>query len=138
MIHALSLMSMNLVAQGEVELPEGAGAFVAILMLFYVAVIILVIAGLWKTFSKAGQPGWGCLIPIYNMYLLCVIAGRPGWWVILMFIPLVNLIIFILVCIDIAKAFGKGPGFGLGLVFLGFIFYPMLGFGSATYQGAPN
>ena len=50
-----------------------------------------------------------------------------------MLIPLVNLIIFIIVCIDIAKSFGEG--FGLGRLFLGFIFYPILGFGSARYQG---
>ena len=96
--------------------------------------IILIIA-MWKVFTKAGQPGWAAIIPIYNIYILCKVAGRPGWWVILMLIPFVNFIIAIILCIDIAKNFGKGAGFGIGLAFLGFIFFPILGFGSATYQG---
>jgi hypothetical protein len=97
---------------------------------------LVVIIGLWKVFTKAGQPGWAAIIPIFNLYILCKVAGRPGWWLILMLIPFVNFIIAIIVCIDIAKNFGKGAGFGLGLAFLGFIFFPVLGFGSATYQGS--
>ena len=106
--------------------------------LVWLALGILVIAGMWTTFQKAGQPGWGALIPIYNIYLLLKVAGRPWWWLLLMLIPLVNLIISIIVGIDVAKNFGKGTGFGLGLTFLGFIFYPILGFGSATYQPVPT
>jgi hypothetical protein len=106
-------------------------------MLVWLAIVVVTIAGLWKTFTKAGQPGWGCIIPIYNVYLLTKIAGRPWWWLLLMFIPLVNLVIFIIIYIDVAKGFGKGVGFALGLVFLGFIFFPILGFGDAQYQGAP-
>lgn len=98
-------------------------------------IAVILIAALWKVFSKAGQPGWAAIIPIYNCYILCKVAGRPGWWVILMLIPFVNFIIAIILCIDVAKNFGKGVGFGLGLAFLGFIFFPILGFGSATYQG---
>ncbi|MCB0880111.1 MAG: signal peptidase I [Thermoleophilia bacterium] len=103
--------------------------------LIYIALIVVVIAGWWKTFEKAGQPGWGAIIPIYNAYLLLKIAGRPGWWLILLLIPFVNLIVAIIVSIDVATSFGKGTGFGLGLALLGFIFYPMLGFGDAQYSG---
>lgn len=110
---------------------EGAGA---IFLLLELAIGILIVVGMWKVFTKAGQPGWGCIIPIYNLYLMCKIAGRPGWWVLLYFVPLVGIVIAILVAIDIAKAFGKGGGFAVGLVLLGFIFYPILGFGSAQYQ----
>jgi len=99
------------------------------------AIAVLIIAAMWKVFTKAGQPGWACLIPIYNLYVLCKIAGRPGWWVLLMLIPFVNVIIMIVLCIDVAKSFGNGVGFGLGMAFLGFIFWPILGFGSAQYQG---
>lgn len=106
--------------------------------LCYSVVIILMIASWWKMFSKAGQPGWAAIIPIVNLYFFCKVAGRPGWWLILMFIPLVNLIIIIILCIDVAKAFGKGVGFGIGLVFLPFIFYPILGFGSAQYHGTSS
>jgi hypothetical protein len=96
---------------------------------------ILMIAALWKVFTKAGQPGWAAIVPILNTYFLCKIAGRPGWWVILMFIPFVNLIIWIILCIDVAKSFGKGVGFGIGLLLLPIIFFPILGFGTARYQG---
>ena len=99
------------------------------------AFVILMIAAMWKVFSKAGQPGWAVIIPIYNIYIMCKVAGRPGWWVLLMFIPFVNLIIAIILTIDIAKNFGQGVGFGIGLIILPFIFYPILGFGSAQYQG---
>jgi hypothetical protein len=101
--------------------------------LFVFAVAIVAIAGMWKTFAKAGQPGWAILIPIYNAYVLCKVAQRPGWWVLLMMIPLVNIVIAIIVAIDVAKNFGKGAGFGLGLAFLGPIFYSILGFGDASY-----
>ncbi len=103
-------------------------------ILIVIALSLFLIVSLWKVFVKAGQPGWGIFIPIYNIYLLLMIAGKPGWWLILYLIPLVNLVIGILVSIDIAKNFGKDSAFGLGLAFLGFIFYPILAFGSATYN----
>lgn len=106
-----------------------------IFMVVYLAFIILIVAGLWKTFTKAGQPGWAAIVPIYNLYILCKIAGRPGWWLLLIFIPLVGLIFGIILSIDVAKSFGKGVGFGIGLALLGFIFIPILGFGEAQYQG---
>jgi Family of unknown function (DUF5684) len=101
----------------------------------WLAFMILMIAACWKIFTKAGQPGWVAIIPIYNWYILCKIVGRPGWWVILLFIPFVNFIVGIILCIDLAKSFGKGVGFGIGLILLGVIFFPILGFGSAQYQG---
>ena len=107
----------------------------AFLTLIYIAVIVLSIAGGWKMFVKAGKPGWGIIIPIYNIILMLEIAGRPIWWVILFFIPVANIIVAILVNIDIAKKFGKDVGFGIGLAFLGFIFMPILGFGDAKFQG---
>ena len=101
--------------------------------LVWLAIIIVVIVAMWKVFTKAGQPGWGILIPIYNAYLLCKIAGKPGWWVLLMFIPLVNIVVAILVSIGVAANFGKGSGFGIGLAFLGLIFYPILAYSDASY-----
>jgi hypothetical protein len=100
------------------------------------AFIIFEIAGLWKTFEKAGKPGWASIVPIYNVVVMLGIAGRPLWWIVLLFVPIVNVVILVIIAIDIAKAFGKGTGFGLGLAFLGFIFYPILGFGDAQYIGA--
>jgi hypothetical protein len=107
-----------------------------VILIVWLVIVILLIASMWKVFSKAGLPGWGVLIPIYNLYLMCKLAGKPGWWLILMFIPLVNFIIGIMLAIGIAQNFGKGAGFGIGLILLPFIFYPILGFGSAQYQGA--
>ncbi|MFL6514406.1 MAG: DUF5684 domain-containing protein [Chthoniobacterales bacterium] len=108
-----------------------------IFWIIYFVIIVLMIAALWKVFTKAGQPGWGVLIPIYNLYLMCKIAGRPGWWLLLTLIPFVNLIIFIILYVDIAQRFGKGVGFAIGLLFLPFIFFPILGFGSAQYEAEP-
>lgn len=102
----------------------------------WLGLMLVVFAGIWKTFEKAGKPGWAAIVPIYNVWVMLQIAGKPGWWLLLMFIPLVNLVIAIMVSIAIAERFGKGTGFGLGLAFLGFIFYPILGFGDATYSGA--
>jgi hypothetical protein len=107
----------------------------AIGILVMLALLFLVIGGLWKTFTKAGEPGWACLIPVYNYIVMLRIAGKPWWYLLLMFIPIVGVIIAIMVTIDLAKNFGKGTGFGLGLAFLGFIFFPILGFGSAVYEG---
>ena len=107
-------------------------------LIFTLALFVVVIAGLWKTFEKAGQPGWGALIPIYNAYLITVIAGKPWWWLLLLFIPIVNIVIAIMLCIAVAENFGKGVGFGIGLAFLGPIFYCILGFGDARYAGAPE
>jgi Family of unknown function (DUF5684) len=115
--------------------PESNGAGVAFSGVLGLAVVIVVIAGLWKTFEKAGKPGWGAIIPIYNIILLLEIAGRPLWWFFLMLIPFVNVVVAIIVAIDVARNFGKGAGFGLGLALLSFIFYPILGFGDAQYQG---
>lgn len=103
--------------------------------IIWLAVMILIIAACWKVFTKAGHPGWAAIIPFYNIYIWCKIVGRPAWWIILMLIPFVNFIIAMILSIDLAKSFGKGVGFGLGLAFLGIIFWPILGFGSAQYQG---
>ncbi|HEY6155505.1 MAG TPA: DUF5684 domain-containing protein [Candidatus Udaeobacter sp.] len=101
----------------------------------WLAFTILMLAAWWKVFTKAGQPGWACIIPIYNIYIWCKIVGRPAWWILLLLIPFVNFVICIILCIDLAKSFGKGAGFGIGLLLLGIIFFPILGFGSAQYQG---
>ena len=100
------------------------------------AIALLIVASMWKIFVKAGKPGWAALIPIYNFIVLLEIAGKPAWWIILLFVPLVNFVILIVLSIALAKKFGKGVGYGLGLAFLGVIFYPMLGFSDSRYD--PN
>ena len=127
----MNSFDLSILAQED----AGGGAVGMIGLVIYLALVVLVLAGFWKTFEKAGKPGWGSLVPIYNAVLLLEIAGKPIWWFILLFIPFVNFIVVILISIEVAKNFGKGTGFGLGLAFLGFIFYPILGFGDAKYQG---
>src|SRR5213595_4177271 len=105
-------------------------------MIVGLLIALLLIVAMWKVFTKAGQPGWASILPIYNLYIGCKIVGRPGWWIILLLIPFVNIIVGIILCIDMAKSFGKGVGFGIGLALLGIIFWPILGFGSAQYQGS--
>jgi Family of unknown function (DUF5684) len=108
----------------------------AIFMIVMLALTVLFFVGFWKVFTKAGQPGWAALIPFYNAYILTKIAGRPGWWVLMLMIPFVNLAFGILLAIDIAKAFGQGAAFGVVLLFLlSGIGYLVLGFGEYRYVG---
>lgn len=104
-------------------------------MLIYLAIIILMIAGMWKVFEKAGKPGWAAIVPIYNIIVLLEIVGRPIWWIVLFLIPIVNFVALIIVAMDLAVCFGKSKGWGFGLlVILPFVGYPMLGFGDAAYS----
>jgi Family of unknown function (DUF5684) len=107
----------------------------ALLILLYLVIIVVEIASVWRVFTKAGQPGWASIIPIYNVIVMLRIANRPMWWFILYLIPGVNIIVGIIVIVDIAHAFGKSTGFAVGMILLSFIFFPILGFGSARYQG---
>jgi hypothetical protein len=106
----------------------------AAVVIFYLAIIVFFTVCYWRIFQKAGEKGWKSLIPIYNVWIELKIINRPGWWLILYLIPLVNIVVALIVSIDMAKAFGKSTLFGvLGLFFFSFVGYPMLAFGSATY-----
>ena len=108
--------------------------FAIVMLLWYLAMIVYLAAGVGATFAKAGKPGLGVLIPFYNVVILFDIAGLSLWWALLILVPFVNLLVVLLVGINVAQNFGKGTAFGVGLAFLGPIFYPVLGFGSARYQ----
>lgn len=113
-----------------------AGLFGSGMLLFLLAMLVVIFAGIWKVFVKAGQPGWASIIPIYNMYVMLKIVGRPAWWLVLFFLPVVNLVAAVIVAIDMAKSFGQTAVFGVVLLFLfGVIGYLILGFGSARYVG---
>lgn len=105
-----------------------------LLTIVWLVVAVLMIVSMWKIFSKAGQPGWAAIIPIYNIIVLLQVAGKPIWWIILMFIPIANIVVGILMMVGLATNFGKGAGYVIGMIFLPVIFYPMLAFGSAAYQ----
>jgi hypothetical protein len=109
--------------------------FIIIFVLFYIAIIILMIAAVWTIFLKAGKPGWAAIVPFYNVIVLLQIVGKPWWWFLLLCIPIVNIVLLIIVIHRLSLSFGHEVGFTLGLIFLGFIFYPILGFGSSKYIG---
>lgn len=101
---------------------------------FGIGIGLIVVISMWFVFKKAKKPGWAAIIPIYNTLVLLEIIKRPWWWILLMFIPLVNIVVYIIVHFDLAKAFGKGGGMALLLIFLPFIGYPVLAFGDAKYK----
>ena len=119
------------------------GGVYAIFVIIYIAVIVLEIAALWQVFVKAGQPGWAAIIPIWNLYTLLKVIGRPPWWLLLflvgVIVPFVGWILFlvlgVIIALDLARSFAKSTGFAVGLFFLNFIFVPILGFGEARYVG---
>lgn len=115
---------------------EDSNYFSLLIGLVYFALIVLLLVGMWRVFEKAGHPGWAAIIPIYNSYILCKIAGKPGWWVLLMLIPLVNFVILLLISLEVSRNFGKTSGFAIGLWLLPIVFYPILGFSDARYVAA--
>jgi hypothetical protein len=109
-----------------------------LVLVVYLLIVILMIASMWKVYEKAGKPGWAAIVPIYNIIVLLEIVKKPVWWIVLLIIPIVNIIVALIIYMQLAKSFGKSSGFGLGLVFLGFIFFPILAFGDAQYESASN
>lgn len=102
-------------------------------ILLLLGFLVVTIMGWWKLFIKAGKPGWAALVPVYNVVVLAQIAGRPEWWAVLFFIPIANLVVMVILGMDVAKRFGRGDGFGVGLGLLPWIFYPILGFSESKY-----
>ncbi len=110
----------------------------AVMGLFFVIIAILqifIFVCLWKIFEKAGKPGWAALVPVYNIVILLEIIDRPIVWLLYLFIPLANIYFSVLMTVELAKKFGKDTGFGVGLILLPMVFYPMLAFGETHYQG---
>ncbi|MGI5504798.1 DUF5684 domain-containing protein [Lentzea sp. CA-135723] len=116
--------------------PAVSTGFGVVGTIIYLAIAVFGIAVFWKVFTKAGQPGWAAIIPIYNIYIWLKVAGRPGWWLILFLIPFVNVIMALIVSIDVAKSFAKDTVFGVvGLWLFSIIGYAILAFGNAQYRG---
>lgn len=134
----MNLLTSPLIAQNEdIAVAAAAGVVGLIFILVYLVVVLFLLTAMWKMFTKAGKPGWACIIPIYNLVVLIEIAGKPLWWIVLLFIPFVNFVVAILINLALAERFGKGGGFAVGLILLPIVFVPILGFGSATYHPAP-
>ncbi len=127
-------MQSSAAPQQNITVPNGSGLPVSILLIA-LTVSVLIIAGQWIIFQKAGHAGWKSLVPLYNMYILMQIAGKPGWWMFLLFIPLVGLIVYLFAMLSLAKKFGRSELFGVGLLLLPMIFFPLLAFGGSQYEG---
>ncbi len=131
---------MNLLLPLFAQDDGGGGAIAVLLSLFCsliipLAIIGVLIAGMWKMFEKAGQPGWAAIVPIYNTYVLVVeIAKMDIMWFVLLLVPCVQYVAVFVIMIKVAKKYGQGDGFGIGMALLPFIFIPILGFGSARYN----
>ena len=106
------------------------------IILFGIFLQLIAWAGMWKTASKAGQFGLLACIPIVQFFIWAIMAKKEAWWGILCLIPIVNIVILIIILNEISKRFGRGIGTTLGLFFLPFIFWIILGFGDAEYQDA--
>lgn len=156
----MDTLTQNQIALTGVAIVGGIiSTFLIIGLLFYVLLVI----AMWKIFTKAGEAGWKSLIPIYNVYILYKICGMKNWFWISLIVGVVvgvikgfigentstanvfsiilgifNLVIGVMLCSKMAKAFGKGLGYTLGLIFLPNIFTLILGFGSAEYIGTEN
>lgn len=116
---------------------EQASMGAALTGIYVVSLIIgiLSIVAMWRIFAKAGEPGWAAIIPLYNAYVLYKISWGNGWLFLLQLVPCVNVVFAIMLCFKLSRAFGKGTGFGFGLLFLNVIFMMILGFGDAKYIG---
>lgn len=119
---------------GEDALAAAAGVS-AVYSIICLIVAVVCLVAMWKVYVKAGEPGWAAIVPIYNVFVLFKIAWGKGILFLLMFIPVVNFVVAIMLYVKLAKAFGKGIGFAVGLLFLAPIFMCMLGFGDAQYEG---
>lgn len=117
------------------QVPQLPPAVTGVIVVVYLAVIIISIVSLWRIFTKAGRPGWASIVPIYNLFVLSEISGKPAWWGLLLCVPCVNIIFLFILMIALAERFGKAAGFGIGLALLSPIFFPILAFGDAQYRG---
>src|SRR5574344_2141789 len=111
------------------------GGAMLVMWLIMLALGVVYLIGLWKVFSKAHYAGWESLIGGHNTFVQFVMSGIKGYWMFLLFIPFVNIAVLIWKDIELAKSFGKGVGFGIGMFFLPYIFVPILGFGKSEYVG---
>jgi hypothetical protein len=107
------------------------GAFIGTILSLFSSMII----GGWLTFEKAKEPGWAFLIPFYNTLVILRIIRKPWWWLLLMlFVPILNIVLFIWTYNLLSKRFGKDEGFTVGLILLSIVFIPILGFGDSEYD----
>ena len=86
-------------------------------------------------YGRAGRPGWAAIIPYYNLVVLSRVAGKPGWWCILLLIPVVNIVFMVLVAHGVSRNFGFGAGMTVLQIFIPVVAMPILGFGNMGVPG---
>ena len=105
-------------------------------LIVYLIIAIVEIVAMWKLFTKAGQPGWASIIPIYNIVVFFKVIHLDWWHILIMlFVPFASVVYGILMPYKLAKVFGKGTGFAILTVLFEPIMLPILAFGSAQYEG---
>ena len=138
-------------------LAAGVIILIGIIVLIALAVAVVSIIGQWKMFTKAGKPGWAAIIPFYNQWIACRIAGISSWWVVLILvcelvgsvIPFIGWIIslaasigsiymMIVLAVSTARAYGQSDGYAVGYILAAPIFYCITGFGKAKFVGNGN
>jgi hypothetical protein len=126
-------------AKGDADAAGGLAAMGTCCLVPMIILGIVAFVGIfigWKIFTKAGQPGWASIVPIYNNWVMVTeICKMEPLWFFLGFVPIGNIIAAWKICMELAKKFGKSDGFGVGLFLLGPIFAAILAFGDARYQG---
>ena len=111
------------------------GGILMFMLIFGLGIGLVLIIANWKIYTKAGRPGWACIVPIYSTIVWLQIIGKPVWWILLLLVPGVNIVIYIIMTNLLSKSYGKDTGFTVGLILLAPIFYCILGFGSSVYVG---
>jgi hypothetical protein len=120
---------METTAAPNAAMAAGMIAGMMFMMVLYLAIYLFFALCLMLIAKKMNiANSWLAWIPIANIYLMTQMAGRPGWWTILMFIPLVNMVIGIMLWVDILKKLGKNPWMVLVVIFFGIIYLPILAF----------
>jgi hypothetical protein len=114
---------------------QGGDVLGSLVVVVQLLLILLQLAGMWVVFEKADRAGWAAIVPIYNLYVMLKIGENAWWWLLVLIVPVANLYALYRIHAGVARAFGKGIGFGLGLAFLGVIFFPLLGFGNYRFRG---
>lgn len=116
------------------------GVVMGIVIVYLVVILAItaaLVAGMWKMFQKANKPGWAAIVPIYNVVVMCEISGAPLWWIILLFVPFVNIVFSIMLYVYFVKSYGKDTGMIILSILFPYVMYPIFGFSKSTRYVGP-
>jgi Family of unknown function (DUF5684) len=130
----MSRVALLALLQDVSSMSAPSSAFVTGFVFICGVLMVFMIASVWMVHVKAGEPGWSCLVPFYNLWVWIRMARKPGLWFLWSLIPFVNIVIAIMLNNAVARNFGKSTAFGWGITLLGFIFIPILAWGDAEFN----